>query len=138
MGVGPSSTIYRKMELPTRAKVVVPPPSKKGKVIEFHSPSKWKIYFEASKQMSSKLIVVYFTASWCGPCHLMQPVVTDFADKYDNVEFIKIDVDEMEKVAEEFSVRIMPTFVLIKGSKQVDKVVGAKAEELQKKIEKHR
>ncbi|KAL0421198.1 UNVERIFIED_CONTAM: Thioredoxin H2 [Sesamum latifolium] len=112
-------------------------PAKKGQVITFRSSSKWKIHFEASKQ-TSKLIVIDFTASWCGPCQYMQPAINEFAEKYTDVEFIKIDVDELHDVAEEFGVQAMPTFILIKKGKEVDKVVGAKKDDLQKKIEKHR
>ncbi|MFX9845294.1 thioredoxin, partial [Acinetobacter baumannii] len=111
--------------------------TKKGQVIAFHSSSKWKTHFEATKQ-TPKLIVIDFTASWCGPCKFIQPAITEFAEKYTDVEFIKIDVDELDEVAQEFGVQAMPTFVLIKKGKEVDKIVGAKKEELQKKIEKHR
>ncbi|XP_073133645.1 thioredoxin H2-like [Henckelia pumila] len=110
---------------------------KGGQVIVFHSSTKWRIHFEASKQ-ASKLIVVNFTASWCGPCHQIQPSVAEFAEKYTDVDFIQIDVDELHDVAEEFGVQAMPSFMLLKRGKVVDKVVGAKREDLQKKIEKHR
>lgn len=40
-------------------------------------------------------IVIYFTASWCGPCKSIQPAVNEFAEKYEDVEIIKIDVDEL-------------------------------------------
>ncbi|KAL0336293.1 UNVERIFIED_CONTAM: Thioredoxin H2 [Sesamum radiatum] len=83
-------------------------------------------------------IVIDFTASWCGPCQYIQPAINDFAEKYTDVEFIKLDVDELHDVAEEFGVQAMPTFILIKKGKEVDKVVGAKKDDLQKKIEKHR
>ncbi|KAK6160063.1 hypothetical protein DH2020_003444 [Rehmannia glutinosa] len=83
-------------------------------------------------------IVIDFTASWCGPCKFIQPAINEFAEKYTDIEFIKIDVDEMNNVAQEFKVHVMPTFILIKRGKEVDKVVGAKKEDLQKKIEKHR
>ncbi|KAK4402918.1 Thioredoxin H2 [Sesamum angolense] len=58
-------------------------------------------------------------------------------EKYTDVEFIKLDVDELHDIAEEFGVQAMPTFILIKKGKEVDKVVGAKKDDLQKKIEKH-
>ena len=111
-------------------------------------------------------MVIDFTASWCGPCQLIQPAVDEFAQKYSDVEFIKIDVDELhvchvliivyviinyqsqsvlmiyvgyvQGVAEEFNVQAMPTFMLMKEGKQVDKIVGAKKDDLRKKIEKHR
>ncbi|XP_022891588.1 thioredoxin H2-like [Olea europaea var. sylvestris] len=109
----------------------------KGRVIAYHSSSKWKIHFEASK-LTSNLMVIDFTASWCGPCRYMEPAMNEFATKYTDVEFIKIDIDELEDVAQEFEVHVLPTFLLIKKGKEVDKLVGANKEELGKKIEKHR
>ncbi|CAI9768043.1 unnamed protein product [Fraxinus pennsylvanica] len=111
--------------------------SNTGRVISFHSSSKWKIHFEASK-LTSNLMVIDFTASWCGPCRYMEPAMNEFAAMYTDVEFIKIDVDELEDVAQEFGVLVLPTFMLIKKGKEVDKLVGANKEGLRKKIEKHR
>ncbi|ESW29408.1 hypothetical protein PHAVU_002G068100 [Phaseolus vulgaris] len=105
-------------------------------ILTFHSTAKWKAHFDASKQIN-KLMVIDFTATWCGPCKQMDPVIQDFAAKYTNVEFIKIDVDELMGVSEEFQVQAMPTFILMKKGKVVDKVLGAKKEKLQKLIEKH-
>lgn len=51
--------------------------------------------------------------------------------------FLKVDVDDLEKVAEEFEVKAMPTFLFFKDGKQIDKVVGAKKEELQQKVMAH-
>ncbi|CDP21876.1 unnamed protein product [Coffea canephora] len=110
---------------------------KKSPVVAFHSSAKWKIHFEASKE-TNKLIVIDFTASWCGPCQYIEPSINELAAKYTDVEFVKIDVDELDDVAEEYGVQAMPTFILLKKGKAIDKIVGAKKEELQKKIEKHR
>ncbi|KAG5059364.1 hypothetical protein AAZX31_01G039200 [Glycine max] len=106
-------------------------------VLTFHSTAKWKAHFDASKE-TNKLMVIDFTATWCGPCKYMDPIIKEFAAKYTDVEFIKIDVDELMEVAEAFQVQAMPTFILIKKGKVVEKVVGAKKEELQKLIEKRR
>ncbi|KAI9126358.1 hypothetical protein K1719_002779 [Acacia pycnantha] len=108
-----------------------------SRVIIFHSTAKWKAHFDASKS-TSKLMVLDFTATWCGPCKMMDPIIKDFAAKYADVEFIKIDVDELMEVASEFKVQAMPTFILIKKGKVVDKTVGARKEELQRLIEKNR
>ncbi|CAA2968845.1 thioredoxin H2-like [Olea europaea subsp. europaea] len=109
----------------------------KGRVLAFHSSSKWKIHFEASK-LTSNLMVVDFKASWCGPSRSMEPAMNEFSAKYTDVHFIKIDVDELEDVAKDFGIQIMPTFILIKKGEEVDKLVGANKEELRKKIEKYR
>ncbi|KAL1550969.1 thioredoxin H-type-like [Salvia divinorum] len=130
-GQGSPEQIYQTPPLPQLQ------PDKKGQVVAFHSSAKWKLHFEATKQ-TSKLIVVDFTATWCGPCKQILPAINEFAEKYTEVDFIKIDVDELDGVAEEYGVQAMPTFILIKKGKQVDKVVGAKKDDLQNKIEKHR
>ncbi|XP_054825617.1 thioredoxin H2-like [Prosopis cineraria] len=108
-----------------------------SRIITFHSSAKWKAHFEASKS-TNKLMVIDFTATWCGPCKTMDPIIKEFAAKYADVEFIKIDVDELMEVAQDFKVQAMPTFILIKKGKVVDKTVGARKEELQKLIENHR
>uniref|UniRef100_A0A803MBK3 Thioredoxin domain-containing protein n=1 Tax=Chenopodium quinoa TaxID=63459 RepID=A0A803MBK3_CHEQI len=106
-------------------------------IISFHSSTKWKEYLQDSKQ-SNKLVVVYFTAKWCGPCRSMEPTIKEFAAKYNNVELVKIDVDELFNVSCEYEIQTMPTFLFMKNEKQIDKVAGAKTEDLQRKIEKHR
>ncbi|XP_047309085.1 thioredoxin H2-like [Impatiens glandulifera] len=108
-----------------------------GKVLTFHSPAKWRAHFEASKA-NDKLMVINFTAVWCVPCRNIEPAISEFANRYQDVEFIKIDADELMGVAMEFGVHIMPTFILMKKGKTVDVITGAKKEELQKKIEKNR
>ncbi|KAK7362143.1 hypothetical protein VNO77_04246 [Canavalia gladiata] len=106
-------------------------------ILTFHYMAKWKAHFEAVKE-TNKLMVIDFTATWCGPCKYMDPIIQEFAAKYTDVEFIKLDVDELMGVTQEFQVQAMPTFILMRKGKIVDKVVGAKKEELQKLIEKHR
>nr|CAD1818313.1 unnamed protein product [Ananas comosus var. bracteatus] len=64
-----------------------------------------------------------------------RPVFAEFAKKYPNVIFLKVDVDELKSVAQDWAIEAMPTFVFLKEGTIVDKVVGAKKEELQKKIE---
>ncbi|XP_009803170.1 thioredoxin H2-like [Nicotiana tabacum] len=132
MGGNYSSTLHEANYMSTTI-----PQVKRSQVIAFHSSSKWKLHFDSLKD-TNKLVVIDFTATWCGPCKYMEPIMNDFAAKYTDVEFVKIDVDELDKVAEEYGVQAMPTFVLIKKGKVVDKVVGADKDGLKKKIEKHR
>ncbi|XP_039013584.1 thioredoxin H2-like [Hibiscus syriacus] len=108
-----------------------------AKIVEIHSSSEWTGHLEASKQ-SNKLVVVDFSATWCGPCKLMEPAIEDYANKYADVEFLKIDIDTLPDVAREFKVDSVPTFVLVKKGTEICRLVGAKKTELHDLIEKHR
>ncbi|KAI6700591.1 hypothetical protein NL676_014915 [Syzygium grande] len=112
-------------------------PSEPSRVQAFHSAPRWQLHFNAVKE-TSQLMVIDFAASWCGPCRMVEPAVQAMASKFADVEFAKIDVDELSDVAREFGVQAMPTFVLVKKGKEVDRIVGAKKDELEKKIQKHR
>ncbi|KAH1065770.1 hypothetical protein J1N35_030757 [Gossypium stocksii] len=78
--------------------------------------------------------VVHFTASWSRTCRVIAPVVADLAKKLPNGIYLKVDVDELKTVAEEWNVEAMPTFIYLKEGKLIDKVVGAKKDELQQRI----
>ncbi|KAL1554805.1 Cytoplasmic thioredoxin isoenzyme 2 [Salvia divinorum] len=111
--------------------------SEPSRVTAFHSSQRWQLHFDASKRLN-KLMVVDFTAAWCGPCKFMAPAFDAMSAKYTDVDFVKIDVDELADVAREFAVQAMPSFVLLKQGKEVDRVVGAQKDELENKILKHR
>ncbi|KAI3720263.1 hypothetical protein L6452_21176 [Arctium lappa] len=108
-----------------------------AKVISVHSLDQWNKHLQSSIT-SNKLMVIDFSAAWCGPCKFIEPAVHDLAIEFSNVEFIKIDVDELPDVAKDHGVQAMPTFVLLKKGKELDRVVGAKKDELHRMIEKHR
>ncbi|WCJ35255.1 Thioredoxin H-type [Euphorbia peplus] len=107
-----------------------------GALIACHTVEAWTDHLQKGLE-HKKLIVVDFTASWCPPCRFMHPILVDMAKKMPNVTFLKVDVDELKTVAEDSGVEAMPTFMLMKDGKVVDKIVGAKKEELQASITKH-
>ncbi|KAL0424329.1 UNVERIFIED_CONTAM: Thioredoxin H2 [Sesamum radiatum] len=111
--------------------------SEPSRVIAFHSAQRWQLHFNSSKQLN-KLMVVDFSATWCGPCKFMEPVFNNLAAKYTDVDFVKIDVDELSDISREFGVQAMPTFLMLKQGKEVERVIGAKKDELEQKIRKHR
>ncbi|KAA8646494.1 hypothetical protein EYZ11_002998 [Aspergillus tanneri] len=100
-----------------------------GKVIEVDNP----VIFKALT--SSGPVVVDFFATWCGPCKAVAPVVGKLSDTYPNVRFIQVDVDKVKSVAQELQVRAMPTFVLYKDGKLLEKrIVGGNMRELEERI----
>ncbi|XP_047175491.1 thioredoxin H-type 2-like [Vigna umbellata] len=110
--------------------------AEEGQVTGVHSVSEWKEHLKKGEE-TGKLIVVDFTASWCGPCRFIAPILVEIAKRLPHVTFLKVDVDELESVSKEWEIEAMPTFLFLKEGKLVDKVVGAKKEELQMTITKH-
>ncbi|KAK8570993.1 hypothetical protein V6N13_094090 [Hibiscus sabdariffa] len=98
-------------------------------VLAFHSSPRWQLHFNSVKE-TPKLMVIDFSASWCGPCKFMEPVLNDMAARFTEVEFVKLDVDEMHDVAQEYGVQAMPTFVLLKKGKEVDRGSRAKNKQI--------
>ena len=67
--------------------------------------------------------IKYFTATWCGPCKVFKPVITEIASEGHSVEFI--DVDQEQNKAQQYNVRSIPTVVIEENGVEVDRFVGA-------------
>lgn len=107
-----------------------------GQVIGIHSVSELETKLNAASK-TSRLAILYFTATWCGPCRFISPVFTSLATKYPKTVFLKVDIDEARDVAAKWNISSVPTFFFIKNGKQVDKVVGADKNGLERKIEQY-
>ncbi|XP_057709983.1 thioredoxin b [Corythoichthys intestinalis] len=92
---------------------------------------------EILKTSGDKLVVVDFTATWCGPCRMISPKFEEFSHTYTNVVFIKVDVDECDDVAQKHGISAMPTFLFFKNGKKVDDFTGANADKLLERIQKY-
>ncbi|KAF3785154.1 Thioredoxin H-type 2 [Nymphaea thermarum] len=110
--------------------------AEEGVVVSCHSVDAWTEQLQRGID-NKKLIVVDFTASWCGPCRMISPMLTEWARRFPQVTFLKVDVDELGSVASDWAIEAMPTFMFLKEGNIVDKVVGARKEELLQKIMMH-
>ena len=80
---------------------------------------------------SKPAVIANFTASWCGPCQAIAPMVEEMARNNPKVTFIKIDIDENSETPGRFNVSAVPTFILFKNGKMVAEVKGANAQGVQ-------
>lgn len=87
------------------------------------------------------LVLVDFFASWCGPCQMMSPIMEEIIkeNKDNNVKIGKLNIDESQEIATQYNVMSIPTFLLFKNGKVVDKKMGyGDKEELEQLIAKNK
>ncbi len=71
------------------------------------------------------LKLIDFYADWCAPCRMMDPIFEEVMPDYkDKVELERINVDENPQKAQEFGVMSIPTMVLLKDDKEIDRRIG--------------
>lgn len=95
---------------------------------------------ELDELMSSSptaLFILYFHASWCGPCKRVAPSFEALAEEFQKVFFISINVDRSEEISDEYKISSTPTFVFVKSSERVDIYLGTEEKALRDLILKH-
>ncbi len=100
-------------------------------------PSTSDASFKNDVLNSKEPVLVDFYATWCGPCKKMAPVIDELSSEYANkVKFLRVDVDTNNKLAAEFKINSIPTFITYKNGKAVDRIVGLSPKtELSKKLD---
>ncbi|MGF1542427.1 MAG: thioredoxin [Pleurocapsa sp.] len=74
---------------------------------------------------SEKLVLVDYTATWCGPCRLIAPLIDRLATEYsDRVTVVKIDIDKNKDNAKKYGIRSIPAVLLFKDGELVENLVG--------------
>uniref|UniRef100_A0A8D3ECS6 Thioredoxin domain-containing protein n=1 Tax=Scophthalmus maximus TaxID=52904 RepID=A0A8D3ECS6_SCOMX len=84
------------------------------------------------KDAGDKLVVVDFTASWCGPCKMISPYYKQLSEdaEFSEVVFLKLDIDKVDDVAQSCGISAMPTFQFYKNGNMVDHFTGASQDKL--------
>ena len=82
--------------------------------------------FEQEVLASEKPVIVDFWAEWCGPCHMVAPILDRIADeRADEVRLVKVNIDEEPGLAARYGVMTIPTIVLFKEGKPAAAALGA-------------
>lgn len=78
-------------------------------------------------KIKSGVVLVDFWAAWCMPCKMMAPILNDVAESAgDNATVYKLNVDEQQEVAAKYGIRNIPTMILFKDGKEVERIIGVK------------
>eukprot|EP00727_Mastigamoeba_balamuthi_P001888 m51a1_g11697 putative zz-type zinc finger-containing protein (582) ;mRNA; f:29068-31064 len=82
-----------------------------------------------------KLVVVDYNATWCGPCRQIAPVVEQLAERYPNVVFLSVDIDQNQGLASEAGISGVPTFQFYRNGRVFEQFSGANPQKLQKIVQ---
>ena len=83
-------------------------------------------------------VLVDAWAPWCGPCHMIAPVIDQLAAELaGRVRVVKLNVDDNPRTAERFDLRSIPTLLVLKGGREIDRLVGVQPkQEIARRLER--
>jgi thioredoxin 1 len=95
--------------------------------------------FEKEVLGAAKPVLVDFWAEWCAPCRMLAPTVAAVAEHYgETANVVKLNVDDNPSTAQRYGIKGIPTLILFREGKEVERVVGATSKEsINRMIEKY-
>ena len=94
--------------------------------------------FDTDVLKADGLILVDFWAEWCGPCKMLSPVIDELSGELENVNFVKVDIDQSMDLAQKFKIVSVPTLKVFKNGEEVDTLMGFMPKDvLKSKVEAH-
>ena len=84
-----------------------------------------------------RVTFVYYTATWCGPCKVVSPVIERFAESLKRSSFLKVDVDEHDNICEEQGIQSVPTIQVWSGGKMLAQTEGCSKTNVEQLVATH-
>ena len=98
-----------------------------------------QIDFEAEVLQSDLPVLVDFSASWCGPCQAIAPVIESLSEEYaGRAKVITVDVDAESEISARYGVMSIPTLVVFKDGREAERIVGAaRKDDIEELLKRH-
>ncbi|MBQ3417120.1 MAG: thioredoxin [Ruminococcus sp.] len=77
--------------------------------------------------IQSGVTLVDFFATWCGPCKMLSPVIEELAAEASGFSVYKVDIDECEDLAMDYSVMSVPTLIIFKDGEEAERLIGVRS-----------
>ena len=77
-----------------------------------------------NEEINKEKVLVDFYADWCGPCRMISPIVEEIAKENNDLQVVKVNVDNFEAIARKYSIMSIPTLIVFKNGEEVNKNIG--------------
>ena len=115
-----------------KAEMLLKTQSMPTEIVKIHSGEEFN---QLKADFPEKILIIDFWAVWCSPCMMFAPVFEKIQkEQYQDFIFVKVNVDEVGSIAQEYRITGIPTTLFIKSDKIIHKVVGAVNEEYMRRV----